>query len=104
MPRGLNKSDWDSVHETVCEFVNATLAEDDIIAESRNEALMVLFKSLKEKYGDHPSIIATEADFMDDDEQRLAIYKKALEIVKKMNYKEEVDEIIDSIGNLNYDS
>ena len=100
MPKGIEKEDWDRIHELACEVVNATLNEDEILSESRNETLLAALRELKEKYGKHPSILATIGDFTEEKEERMKIYSRALERAKEMNFEEEIFEITESIQDL----
>ena len=104
MPKGINKSDWDKVHELACEVVNATLDEDDVLSESRNEELLGTLNDLRIKYGDHPSILGTLGDFSEDTNERMNYYNKALVRAKELNYQTEIDEIEDSIHSLQHDT
>ena len=50
------KIDWDRVHELACEIANEASQEDNVLAESKTEALMCVLKKLETKYGACSSI------------------------------------------------
>jgi hypothetical protein len=100
MPLGIKKDDWDKVHELACEVVNATLGDDEVLRESRNEELLATLNELRIKYGEHPSILGTLGDFTENTKERMALYSKALGRAKELNYQDEIDEIEDSIHTL----
>lgn len=104
MPKGIDKSDWDQVHQMACDVANAAVMEDDVLMESRNSAMLDLLSCLRDKYGDHPSIIATIADYLDDPEERKAQYLKALAIAKEQGDQSEIAEIQDSLRQLEDDN
>lgn len=100
MPEGIDKSDWDEVRQMACYIVNAALMEDDVLLASRNSAMLDLLASLQEKYGDHPSILATIGDYLDDPTERRTQYMKALAIARAQRNQPEIEEITDSLRSL----
>jgi hypothetical protein len=100
MPRGIEKTDWNEVHQLACDIANAAMQEDDVLAESKTEALLELLRMLLEKYPEHPSLIATIGDYLEDNLDRRAHYMKALAIARRWQYLEEIREIEDSLAEL----
>ena len=100
MPEGIDKSDWDTVHQMACDVANASLLEDDVLRASRNTAMLDLLGNLQKKYGDHPSILATIGDYLDDPADRRRQYTKALSIAKAQGKQYEIEEIEDSLKDL----
>jgi hypothetical protein len=94
------KSDWDQVHELACDIVNAIAMDDEILSQSRRVSLLDLLNDLEQKYGEHPSIIATRGDFCENRDESMACFQKALKLARF--YKDEIEEIeiLDSINNL----
>jgi hypothetical protein len=97
MPKGIEKTDWDAVHELACDVANAAMADDNDLLAFKNTALLNLLSKLKEKYGGHPAILATIADFLDDPNDRRVLYMKALGIAREQGNQAEIDEIEDSL-------
>jgi hypothetical protein len=100
MPKGIDKIDWDAVHALACDVANAAVADDDVLLASKNAALLDLLFKLKEKYGDHPAILATIADYLDDPDDRRALYTKALSIARNQGDQFEIDEIEESLRSI----
>ncbi len=73
----ISKTDWDRVHELACEIANASGQDDDVLVESRTEALMCALRELESKYGVCSRITATVADYAEEG-QRVALYREAL--------------------------
>src|SRR5436190_12684219 len=69
--------EWSLVSETARAVVNATLAEDEILHASLIEELHRVLADLRSKYGEHPVLLETEADFNQNVERRIALYEKA---------------------------
>lgn len=69
--------DWSDVSEAVRAVVNATLAEDAVLRASHFEELRGLLAALRSKYGPHPVLVETEADFTDEPHTRVALYEQA---------------------------
>jgi len=71
------KAEWIPVRETLLSLVNATLAEDDILRSSYLAEVLELLAALKERHGDHPVLLETEADFIDEEDARVELYRRA---------------------------
>jgi hypothetical protein len=72
--------EWSRVSETALVVVNATFAEDDVLRASGFEEMRCLLHKLREKYGQHPALLETEADFTDEPAERIALYEQAREV------------------------
>ena len=97
MPEGIEKSDWDTVHQMAVDVANASIIEDDSLLASRNLAMLTLLSTLNKKYGDHPSILATIGDYLDDPKERRDKYLEALSIAEEQGNQTEIDEIEESL-------
>jgi hypothetical protein len=75
-------SDWNRVQDAICPIVNATLANDDAVADSLFIGLQETLHELRCKYGDHPILLETEADFCRDPDESIRLYSNALNIAK----------------------
>ena len=69
--------EWLLVSEAARAVVNATLAEDEVLRASLVEELYRVLADLRSKYGEHPVLLETEADFNQNVEMRIALYEKA---------------------------
>ena len=96
MLRGIEKEDWDRVHQLACDVVNASGAEDDVLTELRTGEMLALLEKLRGVYGDHPSILATIGDFLDEGPRRRAMYDFALKAAIEQKNVDEVKEIRES--------
>lgn len=95
----IEKSDWNRVHELACDIVNASSIDDQILVDTIRESLFSVLEELEEKYGEHPSIIATRGDFSESGDEAMVHFQKALKLARFYNDKEEEAEILDSIEN-----
>lgn len=77
-PFPFRKDDWDRVKDASIALVNAELAEDPALAAAQFAELQVVLGELRSKYGEHPILLETEADFCDDDQVAVALYEKAM--------------------------
>ena len=100
MPEGIEKEDWDVLHQLAVDGVNAAMMEDEVLMASRNVVILDYLEVLQKKYGDHPSILATKGDYLDDPAERKETYLKALAIAKKQNKQDEITEILESLNEL----
>jgi hypothetical protein len=100
VPKGIDKLDWEAVHELACDVASAAMEDDEGLLAAMNAAMIDLLSKLNAKYGDHPAILATMADYLDDTNDRRAWYLKALAIAKEQGDQAEIDEIEDSLRTL----
>lgn len=57
------KHEWKGVAEMASNFANYVMADDAIAAERQRIELMSKLALMRENYGDHPSIVATQAEY-----------------------------------------
>lgn len=76
-PFPFSEEEWSLVSDAAREATNAALMDDEILRASRVEDLIEALHSLREKYGSHPVLLETEADFTDDPSDSIALYKQA---------------------------
>jgi hypothetical protein len=69
---------WARVNEAAAAVTNATLQDDEVLAASKVVELQMVLASLREAYGDHPVLLETEADFLDDPMERRDLYLRAI--------------------------
>lgn len=100
MPKGIDKSDWDMVHQMAVDAANAAIMDDNVLLDFKIVAMLDLLSRLQKKYGDHPSLIATIGDYLGNPIDRRKQYEKALAIAKEQQYQEEIEEIEDSLRKL----
>jgi len=81
-PFPFSSEDWDRVKDASIELVNASAADDPNLMASRFIELQAVLGDLRAKYGEHPILLETEADFCDDDAVALALYTRALKLAK----------------------
>jgi hypothetical protein len=73
-----SEAEWATVVEASRCLTNATLADDEVLSASCLVALKDVLSTLRERYGEHPVLLETEADFIDNAEERIALYETAL--------------------------
>ena len=77
------KADWNRVSEAARAIVNATLIDDDVLADCRFSDLRETLDDLREKYGEHPILLETEADFRHDPNEAISLYSQALAMARE---------------------
>jgi len=73
-PDGISSDDWNTVRDLVMIVMSATTAD------ARSASIGQLFAFLDEldrTYGRRPSLLATRADFLDDDSRRVQMLEEA---------------------------
>ena len=71
--------EWERVQEIVLDILNATLADDDVLARAGFCELEEYSNVLFSKYGNHPVLLETLADFAQDVDEQLGLYRRASE-------------------------
>jgi hypothetical protein len=74
--------DWNRVEELATEIVNASAMDDDVLGASKVENMREHLAELRDRYGEHPILIETEADFEDDPLRRKDLYLAAIALAE----------------------
>jgi hypothetical protein len=82
-PWPFEDEEWDEISELTHRLTNSTLADDQILHGSIHRELIERLCELMEKYGEHPVLLETLADFAEDPNERLSLYWKALKLSVK---------------------
>ena len=69
--------EWSCVRDAALAVVYAALAEDTILRASWFEELQCWLSELRAKYGLHPLLLETEADFTENAAERVVLYEQA---------------------------
>jgi len=77
-----SKDDWGEIVDIECDMANFLEREDEDSPELFSKFLGII-KKLENKYGRHPVLLETLADFTDDPEESKKLYTEALEIATK---------------------
>lgn len=67
--------DWDRVHEAALELANASESE----MREAERRMSVLLDELEQRYGRLPGVLATRADYLEDEQAREVLYLEAFE-------------------------
>jgi hypothetical protein len=78
-PFPFSESEWDRVNKAAAAVTNATLQDDDVLAASKLVELQLLLASLRDVHGEHPILLETEADFLNDPAERRELYLQAID-------------------------
>jgi len=82
-PWPFEDEDWDNVVTITGRLTNAILADDEVLRQSIREELIQRIDDLTEKYGEHPVLLETLADFVTESNWRLGLYRRALDLSVK---------------------
>lgn len=77
-PFPFSEEDWSEVWNATLAVTNATLTDDRVLRDSAHIELEELIGRLCKKYGDHPVLLETLADFESDVTRRIALYQEAI--------------------------
>jgi len=92
---GISSKDWEEVHELVLAVVNASDDEDG----RHREQLFAYLRKLTSKYGELPSILATQADYVDDSSECERLFLRAFDLAQTRGDRSNVLEISLSLAN-----
>src|SRR4051812_35437029 len=99
----ISREDWERVIEKACDIANATDDEADAMYHVQLEGMMVILDELEKRYGPQSRILSTRADYIEDVSTRRALYEQALDLARRANDVDEIEEILDSINRLGHD-
>lgn len=74
-------AEWDALKPVAESVLNASLAGDDILAASLRLEMLDLLNGLRERYGYHPVLLETAADYTEGAE-RVPLYRQAVVIAE----------------------
>ena len=74
------EAEWSAVSGAALPVVNAALSGDAVVRASRLGDLLDVLAELRVRHGDHPALLETEADFTEDDGERVALYRRAVAV------------------------
>jgi hypothetical protein len=72
------EAEWSRVTAATLDVTNATLADDEVLRASCFVTLQQVLGELRERHGDHPVLVETEADFSEDEVVRVNLYRAAI--------------------------
>lgn len=75
-----SRTDWQLVCDQTLAIVNASRVEDWALHASLVIELQYLLEDLRQKYGEHPVLLETEAGYLDDPILQRAKYQTAIEL------------------------
>lgn len=76
-PQGISEADWNRVKELAVAIVNATTEDDEDGGVAETADLMGFLDGLEKKYGSHPGILSTRADFLSDPDEAVSMLEEA---------------------------
>ncbi len=79
-PDGISAADWDKITELAADIANATSSDDELLISEYTRQILLLLEQMEEKYGALPSILATRADYIDDQFESLRLLTRAFDI------------------------
>lgn len=86
---GISSEDWDKVHEIALAAVNASDEESD----RHCERMLDYLRELVSKYGESPSILATQANYVDDPDESERLLLRAFDLAMARDDRSNVLEI-----------
>jgi len=84
---GISKRDWDRVTEVAIRIVNVSSLRNDELVLPYTRQMLCLLDRLQRKYGELPSLLATRADYTEDESERLRLLKRAYRLAKTRHDK-----------------
>ena len=78
----IRTTDWNGVRKVATRIANAAIRNDSSAGKLAKQDLTALLDSLEEKYGPRSSIIATRADFTDNQRDKIRWWKEANDLAE----------------------
>lgn len=96
----ITKEAWERVLGIACDVANAAVADDDVLYEVHTNRMLELLDELDAEFGEHSRLLDTRADYLDDSDERRALYLRALALAEAAQDREEIETIRESIREL----
>lgn len=81
----MTKEEWNEIWELSCEIANTSLNEDAYTIDNLTSELLYKLSRLRMKYGEQPIFLSTKADYIEEIDERLTLYKRAVELSLEIN-------------------
>lgn len=81
----LTKKEFDELVDLICDIVNTSNPDLDYDNPLCDKNLFNKLDKLLLKYGELPDLLCIRADFIDSIDERLKLYKRAIELSKTLN-------------------
>ncbi len=95
--KSIQAEEWKKIRDLASAVSRAAKDDNYPLSHIHCRTLIDFLDSLQDKYGPLPRILATKADYMEDDEIRLCLYEKAFEISETEHNHMECVFIADSL-------
>ena len=82
-----SETEWDAVSEAARCIVNATFAKDTTLHASLTLDLVDVLAELRAQHGEHPALLETEADFSEENSERLSLYRRAVALAEAQEFQ-----------------
>ena len=80
---GIPLSQWSKVHRIALKISNFTIMQKDSDAKLWQNKMIVLLNNLLLQYGEKSGLIATIADYTNDNDKKIQLWEKAYQIALK---------------------
>lgn len=97
---GIARCDWDQVGILATEIANAAIAENAQRETTARSRLLSLLETLRRKYGERPSILATQADYVDALPDKITLLEKAFCLARETSDSRNMTFIAHSLAQL----
>ena len=77
------EAEWNRIKDITLSIVNASSANDEILSASCLQTLLEHLDNLRARYGEHPVLDETEADFLDDPSEQIDKYRSAIRMAEE---------------------
>ena len=78
-----SKEEWARVRAATHSVMNAALADDTTLRQSLMNELERVLEDLRCRYGDHPVLLETAADFQDTPTKQVGLYRSAIRLAEQ---------------------
>ena len=97
---GISKADWRAIKRIAAAIANATSRDDERAAVHGTSKLLGLLERLEHKYGRNASLLATKADYVESNRERIKLLLQAYTIALRGEDKLNVVLICSSLTEL----
>ena len=96
----ITKEAWGRVLQAACDCANAAMADDDVLLEVHHNSMSEILDEMDAEFGEHACLLDTRADYLDNPDERRALYQRALALAEQGQDLDEIEMIRESLREL----
>jgi hypothetical protein len=73
-----SEEEWSRVNQAAADIVNQGLMDDPVLRDAGVAEMCAILNDLRQRHGEHPILLETQADFLNDNVESQSLYRQAI--------------------------